>query len=115
MQNGLRTLLGGGALGGRRQVLLPRAPHTLGTPLDLGNGENCYAIGRYLYREPNVFCSNAAVYPLQFNHIHCVKRVPSALVAVVATDIVKKLVFISCSNFNVNFACAQVHSADCCV
>jgi hypothetical protein len=35
VQNGLRTLLGGGALGGggRRQVLLPRAPHTLGTPL----------------------------------------------------------------------------------
>lgn len=82
---------------------------------DVGNGENCYALGRYLYPESHVFCCGIAIYPLKLNHIHCVKKVPSALVAVAATDIAKKLIFISCDNFNVNFACSQVHLMDCCV
>jgi hypothetical protein len=82
---------------------------------DVGYGENCYALGRYLYPESHVFCSSVAIYPLKLNHIHCVKKVPSALVAVAATDIDKKLVFISVENFNVHFACSQVHLMDCCV
>ena len=82
---------------------------------DVGNGENCYALGRYLYPESHVFCSSVAIYPLKLNHIHCVKKVPIALVAVAATDIDKKLVFISVDNFNVHFACSQVNMMDCCV
>jgi len=81
---------------------------------DLGSGEQCYALGRYLYEVPFKFCSSAATV-LKLKHLIAVSKVPSALVAIVATDIVKKCVFISLNCCRVNFVCDhQIHSLESC-
>ena len=79
---------------------------------DLGNGDNCYALGRYLRRVPFQFCSRDL--SLKLNHIVPVSKVPSALVAIHVSDIVGKCVFVSASHCDVNFVCKVLHLLDSC-
>ena len=80
---------------------------------NLGFGDNCYAVGRYLRQAQFHFCSRSS--PLKTMHIVAVSKVPSALVAIPVTSIVRKCVFMSFRSFDVNFVCHQVHLNDMCV
>jgi len=82
---------------------------------DLGFGLQCYAIGRYLCRTPFQFCASKKMACLKLTHIIPVSKTPSALLAVAATDIAKKCIFISLDCYNVNFVCDQVHSLEYCM
>jgi hypothetical protein len=81
---------------------------------DLGSGDSCYAIGRYIHAAPFQLCRSKVV-NLKLNHIVPVLKIPSALVAVAASDIVGKCVFIASEHFDVNFICEQLHLFDCCL
>ena len=58
-------------------------------------GDNCYSIGQYLRPVPFHFCGSQSAGPMNIGHIIAVSKVPSALVAVPAMDIVRKCVFVS--------------------
>lgn len=60
---------------------------------DVGCGTNCYAIGRYLRAAQFRFCGSKM--NLKLSHINPVAKIPSALVAVAASDIVEKCIFVS--------------------
>ena len=75
---------------------------------NLGNGEQCYAIGRYLTEVPFTLCK------LKLDHIIAVSKMPSPLIAVLAEDIERKCIFISLRDHHVDFVCKQVHLLECC-
>ena len=77
---------------------------------DIGCGANCYALGRYLRPAPYHFCGSKDA--LKLRHITPVHKMPSALTAVPASDIVGKCVFVSSDVLSVNFVCDQIHSHD---
>ena len=79
---------------------------------DIGSGHNCYALGRYLRQVPFHFCNRSSL--LKSVHIVPVSKVPSALVAIPVTDIIRKCVFISLNSCDVSFVCNQVHINDLC-
>ena len=51
---------------------------------------------------------------LKLSHINPVAKIPSALVAVAASDIVEKCIFVSVAAHDVNFVCDQLHVHDRC-
>ena len=44
---------------------------------DLGDGENCYALGRRLHQVPLRFCSSSAAPSVRLSHITAVSKVPT--------------------------------------
>jgi hypothetical protein len=78
--------------------------------MDLGNGYNCYALGRYFHQVPYHICRNLS----KLTHVVPVSKVLSALVAIPVSDISTKCMFISAKHCDVNFVCNLVHQLDYC-
>lgn len=72
------------------------------------------AIGRFLHQVQFNFVSSSAITALKLKHVIAVSKVSSPLVAVVATDIVKKCVLISLRCHDCDFVCDQTHSRESC-
>jgi hypothetical protein len=78
--------------------------------MNLGNGNNCYALGRYFRQVPYQICRTSC----KLIHIVPVSKVLSALVAIPVTDILCKCKFISASQCDVNLVCGLLHQLDYC-
>lgn len=81
--------------------------------VNLGNGEKCYAIGRYMTVIRNSFC-NDDVSRITLSHIKRILSKFGHLVAVESRAIQRKCVHVHLPRESLNYVCEMPNNVECC-